>query len=237
MSFETAATIGMGASTGGLALFKNLGLSFAERKVTPSSPPVLVYGAATSSGTMAIQLLRIAGYRAIAICSPRNFDLVVSLGAVAAFDYHSSTCGEDVRTYSHDQLGYALDCISKTTSMTICYEALSSKGGKYVSLDPFPERVQRTRPEIHADWILTFTVLGDAVGLGGIFRREPTPEDYEFGLEWHPKVDRLVAAGKLKPHPADVTRSAEGLAGVEQGIALLKKGGVQASKLVYSVVA
>ncbi|KAJ5706315.1 hypothetical protein N7536_002004 [Penicillium majusculum] len=233
-SFETAATLGISASTGGLALFKTLGLSFAERKVTPSSPAVLVYGAATSSGIIAIQLLQHAGYRAIAVCSPQNFGLVNDLGAEVAFDYHSVTCGKDIRAYTHDDLGYALDCISSTSSMGICYDALRSQpGARYVSLDPFPDRVQRSRPEILADWILTFSLTGDEVGLAGVFHRDTTPADYSFGVSWYPKVDRMLEEGKLRPHQPTIMGG--GLAGVADGLEKLKKGEVHASKLVYIV--
>ncbi|KAJ5110597.1 GroES-like protein [Penicillium argentinense] len=232
VTFENAATIGIGATTGGLALFKTLGLSFAERKVTPSSPSVLVYGGATSSGIIAIQLLRVAGYRVIAVCSSRNFGFVKDLGAEVAFDYHSDTCGKDIRAYTQDDLGYALDCISSTSSMGICYDALRSQpGAQYVSLDPFPDRVQRLRPEVAAEWILAFTVTGEEVGLGGAFHRDPTPEDYEFGVSWCPKIDRMLEEGKL--HPQQPTVVEGGLAGVADGLERLKKGEVHASKLVY----
>lgn len=234
ISFETAATLGINASTGGLALFKTLGLSFAERKVTPSSPSVLVYGGATSSGMVAIQLLRLAGYRAIAVCSPQNFALVKDLGAEVAFDYHVVTCGKDIHAYTQDDLCYALDCISSTGSMSICYDALRTRpGAQYVSLDPFPDRVQRSRPEITASWILTFTLTGDEVGLGGVFHRDPTPEDYAFGASWYPKVDRMLEEGKLRVQQPTVMDG--GLAGVAEGLEKLKRGEVHASKLVYVV--
>lgn len=233
-SFESAATIGIGATTGGLALFKTLGLSFAERKVTPSSPSVLVYGGASSSGIIAIQLLRIAGYRAIAVCSPKNFNLVKDLGAEVAFDYHSDTCGKDIRTYTQDDLGYALDCISSTSSMGICYDALRSQpGARYVSLDPFPDRVQRLRPEIYAEWILAFTMTGEEVGLDGAFHRNPTPGDYEFGVSWCPKIDKMLEEGKLRPQKPAIGEG--GLIGVAEGLERLKRGEVHASKLVYVV--
>ena len=57
MSFEKAATLGIGLSTVGLALYQSLKLPL------PGSSPsksrfVLVYGGGTATGTLAIQLLR-----------------------------------------------------------------------------------------------------------------------------------------------------------------------------------
>jgi aspyridone synthetase trans-acting enoyl reductase len=58
MSFEDAATIGVGITTAGLALYQSLGLPMPDK---PSSKPfhVLVYGGSTATGTIAIQLLKL----------------------------------------------------------------------------------------------------------------------------------------------------------------------------------
>lgn len=59
MSFEEAASLGTGVTTAGLALFNSLKIP-----ATPDSPAedpffVLVYGASTATGTMALQLLKL----------------------------------------------------------------------------------------------------------------------------------------------------------------------------------
>jgi aspyridone synthetase trans-acting enoyl reductase len=57
MSFQDAATLGIGLSTVGLALYQFLKLPFPVS--SPSKPRhVLVYGGGTATGTLAIQLLR-----------------------------------------------------------------------------------------------------------------------------------------------------------------------------------
>ena len=55
-------------------------------------------GIVASCYSDAIQLARQAGYRVIATASPRNFDHVRSLGAVAAVDYNSSTAADELVT-------------------------------------------------------------------------------------------------------------------------------------------
>jgi aspyridone synthetase trans-acting enoyl reductase len=58
MTFQTAATLGIGISTTGLALYHILGLPLPS--IQPSrSDYVLVNGGATATGTLAIQLLRL----------------------------------------------------------------------------------------------------------------------------------------------------------------------------------
>lgn len=58
MSTEEAASLGIGLATCGLALYHELAL---PRPSAPSSvsSPVLVYGASTATGTLALQLLRL----------------------------------------------------------------------------------------------------------------------------------------------------------------------------------
>lgn len=60
MSFEHAAGMGMRIATAGMALFFSLGIP-TELMLNPPQEqmPVLVYGGSTSTGTMAIQLLKL----------------------------------------------------------------------------------------------------------------------------------------------------------------------------------
>ena len=53
-----------------------------------STPPILVWGAASSVGAMATQLFKLSGHRVVATCSPKNFDYVKSLGADWVVDYN-----------------------------------------------------------------------------------------------------------------------------------------------------
>lgn len=133
MSMEVGAGMGLRIATSAMALFHSLGLPI-ELMTTPATPAtsfdVLVYGAATATGTLACQLLKHCGLRVIATCSPRNFDLVKSYGADVCFDYNSPTCGPDIRAFTHDALDYALDCITVDSSLKICYQALGRLGGK-----------------------------------------------------------------------------------------------------------
>jgi aspyridone synthetase trans-acting enoyl reductase len=57
MTFQTAATLGVGLSTTGMALYHALKLPLPS---SPASEPsfVLVYGGGTATGTLAIQMLR-----------------------------------------------------------------------------------------------------------------------------------------------------------------------------------
>jgi hypothetical protein len=69
----------------------------------------------------AIKLAATAGYRIVTTSSPRNFDLVRSLGASAVFDYKDPSVPEKIKTWVKDQgigpLRKGLDNISENGSL------------------------------------------------------------------------------------------------------------------------
>ncbi|RFU78913.1 fad binding domain [Trichoderma arundinaceum] len=199
MSFQIAATFGVGVATVGMALYHSLKL--------PSPPSggdelryLLVYGGSTATGTIAIQMAKLSGFAPIAVCSPRNYDLVKSLGAVAAFDYHSPACGSEIREFTNNTLAYALDCIADTGSMTICYKAIGTTGGNYVSLDPFPIRCH-TRRSVKANWVSTLTMFNQPVNWKIGYRKDAKPKDRQFGHTWFQTAQDLLDKGQIIPHP------------------------------------
>ncbi|GME34427.1 uncharacterized protein LTHEOB_10366 [Neofusicoccum parvum] len=231
MSFQTAATLGVGMSTVGMGLYQTMRLPPPN---APASAPqfVLVYGGGTATGSLAIQMIKLSGMIPITTCSPHNFKFVKSLGAAEAFDYHSPTCGADIREFTKNTLEYAFDCITDTGSMNICYAAISKSGGKYVALDPFPIR-SHTRRSITPKWIVAFTIFNKPVNWQRPFQREARPKDREFGEGWFKVAQKLLDDKLVKPHPHE--ERAGGFAGVLDGLDRVRKGKVSGVKLVYKI--
>lgn len=173
-----------------------------------------------------------AGLQPITTSSPHNFIRLKELGAVATFDYHSPTCGADIREFTDDNLAFALDCHSDTGSMTICYEAIGSQGGQYMAINPFPLRVHRRR-SIRPDWVFMFTQFAQAIPWKRPYNCDPQPEDKAFAIMWYEQVQHLLDADKISPSPQK--EMAGGLAAVMDGMELLNKGKVTGYKLVYAV--
>lgn len=69
--------------------------------------------------------------------SPRNFDLVKSLGADAVFDYHDDDVVTKIKEATGDSVAYAVDAISVAASQRISAEVIAPTGGKVV-LVQFP---------------------------------------------------------------------------------------------------
>ncbi|KAI4182881.1 MAG: hypothetical protein LQ346_006460 [Caloplaca aetnensis] len=232
MSFEVGAGMPLRIATSAMALFHSLQLPSSLLKKPAEEPfDVLVYGGATSTGTMAIQILKKCGLRVITTCSPRNFDLVRSYGADVCFDYNTSTCGPDIRAFTKNALDYALDCITEESTMKICYQALGRCGGKYVGLEPYPAETA-TRRAVQPDWILATWMRGLPISWPEPFgTANGKPECHDFALTFFPHIYPLFEAGELKSHP--IRSEADGFEGLLDGVALLRKGKVSGQKLVY----
>ncbi|KAF2268087.1 putative zinc-binding dehydrogenase family oxidoreductase [Lojkania enalia] len=231
MSFQVGASMPLRIATSVMAIFHSLKLPY-ELLRKPAEEPfdILVYGGATSTGTFAIQLLKRMGARVITTCSPRNFNLVRSYGADECFDYHSSTCGQDIRALTKNALEYALDCITEESTMKICYQAIGRCGGKYVGLEPYPEHCA-TRRTVTPDWVLATWLRGLPISWPEPFGTPGKPECADFKRAIWPYMNPIFESGEIKPHPIRV--EPDGLEGLLEGVHLLKRGKVRGEKLIY----
>jgi aspyridone synthetase trans-acting enoyl reductase len=239
MDLATAATLPAAIATVGLSLFQHLQLpmpasSSADLGSSPSSnrPYVFVYGGGTATGALAIQILKLAGFTPITTCSPASAARLLELGAEATFDYHSPTCGAEVREYTVDSLALALDCNTDVASMSICYEALASTGGRYVALDYFPLR-GHTRRSVVPDWVCTYTQFGHDIAWVPPYNLEARPDDRNCAEAWYVLAQRLLDEGRIEAHPKE--ERSGGLAAVADGMEEVRRGEIRGRKLVYGI--
>ncbi|RYO85824.1 hypothetical protein DL766_001215 [Monosporascus sp. MC13-8B] len=237
-SWEQAAAIGCATtSTVGMALWITLGLTGTPEEPTREPKFVLVYGGATASGTFAIQLLKLqvtssSGYRVITTCSPKNFTMVEGYGAEKAFDYHSSTCGEDIRAYTKNSLEYVLDIITEARTIRHCYAAIGRGGGKYCGFELLPDDLLATlRKSVKADWTMGLELTGNEVDLPGGYYRAANPELHDWFVLWKERYVALYESGKVKPHP--ITLRQGGLDKVIDGIETMRRREISGEKIVY----
>lgn len=233
LSFEEGASLGISFMTTGLALFKSLGLPGNPLEPTTEPIPVLVYGGSSATGTAAVQLVKLAGFEPIATCSPRNFDLVKSYGASAVFDYQGPDCTAEIRKHTKNKIKYALDCISTTSSMQFCYQAMGRAGGKYTALEPYSEAVARTRRVVKPDWIMGPQMLGKEIRWPEPHWRPASTEMGEFGVYWTAVLRKLLDNGLIRPHPIVVKQG--GLPEVLRGIEDIREKRISGKKLVFQM--
>ncbi|RAK95483.1 zinc-binding alcohol dehydrogenase family protein [Aspergillus ibericus CBS 121593] len=224
LSFQEAATLGLGTITVGQGLYQSLKLAPPDAPLTKPEL-LLVYGGSTATGTLAIQYAKLSGYTVLTTCSKQNFDLVKSLGADAAFDYKDPNAIQAVKDYAQDQLKLVFDTVG---GAEFCEQVISSQGGHYSAI----VHAAVDRDDVKNSFTLGYTAFGEDFDFGGGVI-PAKPEDREFAAEFMSKAATLLADGKIKPHPAKV--GAGGLQGVLEGLQAMKDGKVSGQKLVYNV--
>ncbi|KAM3552782.1 hypothetical protein ARSEF4850_007225 [Beauveria asiatica] len=251
MSLEAAASLPVGIASVGMALhYLHVSQSSLRKAVSrciaaPSASLhhdgaadgdanvfILVYGGGTSTGAIAIQILKAAGFTPITCCSSESASRARRLGAAATFDYQAATCGRDIREYTNDSLTLAIDCLSESASMAICYEAIASAGGRYVSLDPFPIR-GCVRRSIVPDWICSFTQFGQSITWAPPYNLDERPDDYCFAEEWYLLAQKLLDAELIEAPTLEIRSG--GLLHVPEGVSAVKLGQIKRRKLVYHI--
>ncbi|PVH91650.1 GroES-like protein [Periconia macrospinosa] len=231
MAWETAAAMsGIGIGTVGLALFYYLRPPGTLHQPAQNPAVVLVNGGATSAGTMALQLLKLAGLSPVATCSPKNFDMVKSYGAIQVFDYKDPNCAADIRRATKNSLKYILDPIASRQASELCYSAMGRLGGTYISLEI--SDLEKPRSTIKTDWVLGMSLLGKEVRMGSTFQRDANSKHRDFGIEYYKQIQVIIEKGKLRAHPPKVMHG--GLQGIlDEGLEVLRLGKVSGEKLVY----
>ncbi|KAH3920889.1 trans-enoyl reductase phmE [Parastagonospora nodorum] len=231
---EAAAVGGTGIGTMGLALSKSLGLPGSPTRPVgeTDSKYVLVYASSTSVGTLATQLLRLSGHRPIAVCSPKNYDLVKSYGAVKAFDYHSPTCAQDIRAYTKNRLAHIIDPIVEAKTMQLCYAAMGRAGGKYCALEAYADELC-TRKVVKPELVMGMAILGRKVALNHGYGSEADAGKRAFGIEWYREMQDLLDAGRLMTHPVRVVPGR--FDGIMKGLQMLKTKQVSGEKLIVQL--
>ncbi|EXA30363.1 hypothetical protein FOVG_18235 [Fusarium oxysporum f. sp. pisi HDV247] len=238
MDLAGAATLGVSLATSALSLWDALqlpGTPDKPRDACRAPGYVLVYGASTATGTMALQLLKLSGYTSIATCSPRNFDLVKSYGAVHAFDYADEDAAVHAirRTTGANGLEYALDCIADRFSVKCCFGAMARTGGRYVCLERLAEGLRPRRRSIKQEFVFALDVFGEPITAYKGYERDPGPGKHQFAVRWYRVFQKLLDDGKLRPHPVQLLEN--GFEGAKNGLGLLRSGSVSGRKLVVFV--
>lgn len=227
LSFQEAATLGVGVFTVAQGLYQSLGLALPTKPIADKTP-ILIYGGSTATGTLAIQFAKASGYKVLTTCSSRNFDLVKKLGADAVYDYKDSNSASKIREDTNNNLKLVFDTISLEDSVKFSDAALSTNGGDYSAL----LQVKLERANVKDRFTLAYTIIGEEFDFGPV-KFPGKPEDKKFAEEFVPIAEKLLGDGTVKVHPPKVLPG--GLDGILEGLQTMKEGKVSGEKLVYNV--
>ncbi|KAK8110771.1 uncharacterized protein PG998_007228 [Apiospora kogelbergensis] len=220
ISFEEGVVLPLALSTAAAGLFQPDHLALDKPQLgspAKNGKTVLVWGGSSSVGTAAIQLAVAAGYDVVSTASPRNFDLVKSLGARAVFDYGDKELVQNlVAELKKGELAGVYDAIGLAECEKQAAQVVSELGGgKMTTVLPPPEG------------------LPENVKSAGVFAITIFAQHPEVGKAvWQDFVPGALKSGQLKPAPAPevVGRGVDAM----QAAFDKQKAGVSAKKIVVS---
>ncbi|KAI4697624.1 uncharacterized protein J4E84_000756 [Alternaria hordeiaustralica] len=241
LSFESAAVIPLAFTTAAAGLFEKdqLGLQYPQLHPKPTGKTVLVWGGSTSVGCNAIQLAVSAGYEVISTSSPKNFDLMRSLGASKVFDYNDpSTVDKIVGVMEGKECAGALSI--GENAVFHCLDVLGRcKGNKRIAMATYPIPAQPKRfVALQIVWSFATSMISIIIKsqLRGI------KTSFVYGSVAHSPVGEAVyadflpealATGRFRAAPEPII-AGEGLEAIQGALEIQKKG-VSARKVVVSL--
>ena len=157
---------------------------------------ILVHGASGGVGSAILDLGRLANLRMIGTASPRNQDLVFSLGATP-IDYRSEKIVKRVRDLTGDGADAAFDQIGGFRQLLRSYRALR-KGGRLVWFGVAATKYAGIKViPLSIATMLLLSIVPD--GRRALF----ASDDSEHTRRVLPELFELLGQGKLKPLVAD----------------------------------
>jgi len=231
-NFEGAAAIGLSLATIALSFADSLKIS--EDKKENADTYILIWGGATSSGIVGIQIAKLVyGLKVITTASPKNHDFLKSLGADVVLDYTQPDIVDRVIEVAGGKIAYALDAVSSSETYQQVYE--STKGSKKVSFDNLlflSEKDIKLDPERKLDTFagtLVYLATGETQVLGEL-AITPSPELIKnYKHFWY---------DLLPPHLPELKTPAlrvlpNGLQSTNDALELLRENKVSGEKVVF----
>ncbi|KAI8316662.1 Zinc-type alcohol dehydrogenase-like protein [Colletotrichum sp. SAR11_59] len=230
ISLEEAATLPLASITSWLALFSKDCLAIPRDGGKDIS--VLIWGGSSSVGLYAIQIAALHGFKVITTCSPRHFDLVKSLGAKYAFDYHDDNVVESIKQAAPG-LKYVFDTIGNKSSSVLASRAIDERGGGGLcTVRPGKANTEDVTKQTKVTDVLVRTAFLKDHRYGS-FHWPAHEADHQLGTEFFEKLPGWVEEGKIKPNKPKVIPG--GLEGVHKGFQEYRDGNISATKLVYAL--
>ncbi|KAI0789988.1 GroES-like protein [Abortiporus biennis] len=225
LSFDQAATIPVCFDTAAIGLYQNFQPGGGAGLYPPwleggrnkySGQPIVVFGGSSSLGQFTIQLAKLSGFNPIiATVSPRNFDLVKSLGATNPIDRNLplTSIHEEIRKITSKPITIVYSTIPEPAIQEAA-QGVVSPGGTLVTVGrPIPEDKRDLSKKVMHPY-------------GSVLRED----NRKFGVELYEKLSQLIESGEVKPTPVEYV--AGGLGAIQEQLYRLKKGEISGRKLV-----
>ncbi|ODV77887.1 NAD(P)-binding protein [Suhomyces tanzawaensis NRRL Y-17324] len=230
-TFEGAASVTLSLTTVAFTFADSFKVSYDKSK--NANKTVLIWGGATSTGIIAIQVAKeIYGLNVIATASKKNHEFLLSLGADQVFDYNDSNVIEDVKKAANGSIAYAYDTVSSEETFQQTYDA--TEGSPDVILENLMN-LSEDLLKLDSSRKVTFSKLLAYVADGRthhVFGHDfvATPESLKnYNQFWNDIVPDLIKT--IKTPNLKVLES--GLESANEALALVYENRVSAQKVVF----
>ncbi|KAL1653066.1 hypothetical protein SLS61_004312 [Didymella pomorum] len=241
LSFEAASVLPLALTTAAAGLFEKdqLALEYPKLQVKPVGKTVLIWGGSTSVGCNVIQLAVAAGYEVISTSSPKNFDLLKSLGATQAFDYKDPRVIDKIVDAMQGKLLAGAMAIGDNSTFR-CLDVLGRcQGDKRLAMATFPIPSQ---PKRFATLQIIYYAATSMISIMAKSKLRGIKTSIIWGSVAHSPVADVVyrnflpealANGQFRATPEPLVVG-EGLETIQEALNVQKKG-VSAKKIVVSL--
>ncbi|KAK1638395.1 zinc-binding dehydrogenase [Colletotrichum phormii] len=202
---------------------------------------VLVWGAASSVGVYAVQVLRHWGYRnVLAVASEKHHAQLRAMGARETFSYRDADVVEKILgAVGEEGVPFVLDCIGSVEGTLRPLTKIAGKGTKVAVMLPVIVRDATEEVEPEYEMEVKNVLVGewaDGVELRGV-RTHFYLEQNEFFKEKMQReiVPTLLEQGIIKPNKQKAVEGATMLERAQKAIELLRKRDPSGERLVWRV--
>ncbi|KAF2675152.1 zinc-binding oxidoreductase CipB [Microthyrium microscopicum] len=132
LAYEQAVVLPLAISTAACGLYQShhLALPLPSIGAARLGKTLLVWGAASSVGSVAVQLANASGFDVVATASAKNIEYVKSLGAKVVLDYNSSSVEDDVvKALQDGEFAGVFEAVAKPETLKVSLKAASRVGG------------------------------------------------------------------------------------------------------------
>lgn len=207
--------------------------------------PILVWGAASSVGQYAVQVLKCWGYRnVLAVASCKHHAPLREYGAAACFDYGQKDVVAQISahvsssTTQGPRIPHILDCIGSLEGTLVPLSRIAEKGTKVaVMLPVIISHASSTEVPVY-EMDASKVLVGqwkEGVELRGV-RTHFYPDNEFFKYHLQPDVmPAMLEKGLIKPNKRRVVEGETLLERAEGALALLRDRSVSCEKLIWRV--
>lgn len=207
--------------------------------------PILLWGAASSVGDYALQVLHHWGYEnLLAVASKRHHARLKALGAKATFDYNDSNVVEQIVSYAGTlseaelRIPYILDCIGSLESTLRPITKIAEPGAKVAVMLPVinvhagkdtpPEYEMDVSKSLPSEWREGVKVMGTRTHF--YLRNELFKARLQSEI-----VPTLLEKGIIQPNKIRIVEGKTLLERAENALSLLRDQAPSGEKLVWRV--